>query len=203
MGSLKFRIAGLAMLASLAALIAGAPAQANLLNFSPCDGSTLSQPFLQWWDPGSYELAPSGNFEGSLAGWTLTGGAQQVPGSETFGVTGSVGSYSLSLPNGATASSPQACVDAAYPSFRFFTLSETPGTIVTASVTYTSPLGTVTVPVGVVAPTSSWEPTPVFLTGSAVPALLGNGITNVQLEFSASGGAAQIDDVFIDPWSRG
>jgi hypothetical protein len=203
MGSRSFRAAGLAMLVSTAALIAGAPAQAAPLNFSPCDNATLSQPFLQWFDASNYQLAPGGDFEGSLSGWTLTGGAQQVAGSESYGVTGSVGSYSLSLPNGASGSSPQSCVDAAYPSFRFFTRTDTPGTTVTASVTYTSPLGTLTVPVGVVRPTSSWEPTPVFPTGSVIPALLGNGITNVQLEFTATGGEAQIDDVFIDPWSRG
>ena len=63
---------------------------------------------------------PGGDFEGSLAGWTLSGGAERVAGSEPYGATGSVGSYSLELPAGASAQSPFTCVNAAYPTFRFF-----------------------------------------------------------------------------------
>ena len=48
---------------------------AGLVNTDPCDKSTLSQPFAQFGDSSSYKLVPGGDFEGSLAGWTLSGGA--------------------------------------------------------------------------------------------------------------------------------
>ena len=45
----------------------------------------------------------------------------ECPGAEPFAATGTLGSWSLSLPAGASAQSPPTCVDAAYPTIRFFT----------------------------------------------------------------------------------
>ncbi len=189
-------------LAGFGATALAAPAQAVPLDFSHCDNAALSQPFTPWADSNYYKLAPGGDFEGSLGGWSLSGGAQQVSGSESFGVTGAVGSSSLSLSDGSQASSPQSCVDAAYPDFRLFTRTDTPGTRIKVSVVYNAGLGDVTIPVGEVIPTSRWEPTLPLATGSAIPGALNGGTANVALRFSASGGSAQIDDVFIDPSGR-
>jgi hypothetical protein len=179
-------------------------AQATLLDFSQCDNSALSQPFTQWGDNGTYKLAPGADFEGALSGWSLQGGAAQGSGSESYGVTGSVGSSSLSLPAGASATSPATCVNAAYPYFRLFTRTDNPGTVVSISVVYRAPLvGSVTIPVGVVTPTSDWQPTAPMLTASAIPGLLHGGTANVQLQFTASGGTAQVDDAYVDPWGKG
>jgi hypothetical protein len=179
-------------------------AQATLLDLSQCDNSALSQPFTQWGDNGSYKLAPGADFEGALSGWSLQGGAAQGSGSESYGVTGSVGASSLNLPAGATAVSPATCVNAAYPYLRLFTRTDSPGSVVTVSVVYRAPLlGTATIPVGVVTPTSGWQPTAPLLTASAIPGLLHGGTANVQLQFTASGGAVQVDDVFVDPWGKG
>ena len=93
-------------------------AQADVANLSRCNGSTLSQPFAPWSDPSWYELAPGGDFESPA--WTLTGGAELTAGSEPYAATGTLGSSSLSLPAGASAQSPTTCVDAAYPTVRFF-----------------------------------------------------------------------------------
>ncbi len=177
-------------------------AHAALVSMDACDNSTLSQPFLPWADSDYYKLAPGGDFEGALSGWTLSGGAGQGAGSESYGVTGSVGTSSLLLPSGSDAVSPATCVNAAYPTFRFFLRSDTPGTLVTESVIYQSALGPVTIPVGTVAATDSWQPTPPMLTGSAVPGALNGGTADVQLQFTASGGSAQVDDVEVDPWGR-
>lgn len=168
-----------------------------------CDNSALSQPFTPWADFDYYKLAPGGDFEGALSGWTLSGGAGQGDVSESDGVTGSVGSSSLSLPDGANAVSPATCVNAAYPTFRFFVRGDTPGTFVTESVIYQSAWGSVTIPVGTVPVTGSWEPTPPMLTGSAIPGALNGGTANVRLQFTASGGAAQVDDVYVDPYRHG
>ena len=61
---------------------------------------------------------PGGDFESSA--WTLTGGAQLTTGSEPYAATGTLGSWSLSLPAGSSAESPSNCVDATYPTTRFF-----------------------------------------------------------------------------------
>jgi hypothetical protein len=159
----------------------------------------VSQPFAQWGDVNGYTLAPGADFEGSLANWTLQG-AQQGSGSESFGVTGSVGRYSLSLPTGAVATSPSMCVDAAYPDFRFFARSSTPGATVQVSVVYPGPVGPIKVPVGRVVAGSGWAPTQPMATGSAIAAVLGGGTAQLSLQFKASGGATQIDDIYIDPW---
>ena len=188
---------------AVAAVAIPVSAQASLVDLSHCDNSSLSQPFTQWGDPSYYKLAPGADFEGSMAGWSLQGGAAQGSGSESYGVTGSVGSSSLSLPDGSVATSPPTCVNAAYPDFRLFTRSDSPGSTVTVSVLYSAPLiGNVTIPVGVVTPTSDWQATAPMATGSAIPGLSNGGTANVSLRFSANGGTVQVDDVFVDPWGR-
>jgi len=95
-------------------------ASAALVSSGSCPAVTVSHPFASWGDSSSYELVPGGNFEGSLAGWSLAGGATRTAGSEPYGVTGTVGQSSLLLPAGASAQSPPVCVDASHPTFRFF-----------------------------------------------------------------------------------
>jgi hypothetical protein len=176
-------------------------AQASFVDLSQCDNSSLSQPFAPWVDANYYKLAPGADFEGGLAGWSLNGGASQASGSESYGVTGSVGSSSLSIPAGGSATSPQTCVNAAYPTFRLFTRTDNPGSTVAVSVVYSAPLlGTVTIPVGVVTPGTSWQPTLPMVTGSAIPGLVNGGTANISLRFTAATGTVQVDDVYVDPY---
>src|SRR3954471_14402455 len=81
--------------AAALALLPAAGASAALIDTSDCDGAHLSQPFSQWGDSNFYKLAPGGDFEGSLAGWTFAGGAKKVAGSESYHVTGGTGSYTV------------------------------------------------------------------------------------------------------------
>lgn len=178
-----------------------ASAGASLVDLSHCDNSSLSQPFAQWGDQAYYRLAPGSDFEGTLSGWALQGGARQAAGSESYGVTGSVGASSLALPAGASAVSPATCVNAAYPDFRLFTRGNA-GSSVAVSVMYNTGMGTLTIPVGVVRPTGDWQPTLPMATGSAIPGLLNGGSADVQLQFSELSGSSQIDDVFVDPFGR-
>jgi hypothetical protein len=189
-------------LGALVTLVIPAAAQASLIDLSACDNAALSQPFAPWADFNQYKLAPGADFEGSLSGWSLQGGAATTSGSESFSATGSVGADSLALPAGATATSPATCVNAAYPSFRLFTRTEDPGATVTVSVVYGTGLGTIVIPVGVVTPAGRWQPTLPMLTGSAIPGLLSGGDANVSLRFTASGGTVQIDDAYVDPHGR-
>jgi hypothetical protein len=190
----------------LAAVVAGlavgpcAVAHAALLSSGACDTSTLTQPFLRWGDSNYYKLVPGANFEGSLTGWTLSGGAKVVAGSEPYGVTGKIGSWSLSVPAGGVAQSPFTCVTAAYPTLRFFARNGGILSSVLVQVVYIDPiLGQVRIPVGTVALSGSWQPTLPMLTASAVPGTLNGGTAYVALRFTGVTGTSLLDDAFIDP----
>lgn len=189
-------LGGLSIAIVLAVGIAAArisTARAGVINLNPCNSAPLSQPFARWADPAWYELAPGGDFETSS--WALSGGAHLVPGSEPYDVTGSRGSWSLDLPAGSSGQSPTTCVDAAYPSVRFFIAG-------TGAVAVSIVAGNLVIPAGVAVATSAWQPTPVMLTTSAVVAALSGGVANVSLRITALTGAPQIDDVYVDPWCR-
>ena len=158
-----------------------------------CTPSALSQPFLPWGDLAQYELAPGGDFETGT--WALSGGATRARGSEPFAATGELGKYSLSLPQGGSAQSPLTCVNAAYPSLRFFIAGYG---VVSVSVVY----GSTVIPAGVASGTGSWAPGPLAITGSGIPGLTEGGSALVSIRLTADSGSALIDDVFVDPYSR-
>jgi hypothetical protein len=182
----------------LVACFAGS-AQAALISTGACNEAALSQPFLQWGDTNSYELVPGGDFEGSLSGWTFSGGAQPVAGGEPYDVTGSVSTRSLALPDGASAQSPFVCVNASYPTFRFLARNLGLASTVLVQVVYKTVLGSLAVPLGVVALSEEWEPTLPMLTGSVLGGVLSGGTAQVALRFTALTGSSAIDDVFVDP----
>ena len=171
-------------------------AQADLVNFGACNTSSLSQPFVRWGDPASYELAPGGAFERSS--WTLDDGAELVAGSEPYAATGTLGSSSLSLPAGSSARSPLTCVDAAYPSLRFFIAG-------TGSVEVSVADGSLKIPVGIAVAGGNWQPTMVMVMyiDSVVFGATSGGTAQVSLRLTALTGDPVIDDVFVDPWNRG
>lgn len=210
-GSLAFpriprRLLPLGLFCALAvAIIPAASAQATaLINTDACDNAALTQPFAQFGDSNNYKLVPGADFEGSLAGWTLTHGAVRVAGSEPWGATGVVGKSSLYLPPGASAQSPYSCVDAAYPAFRLFGRNNGLLSIVAVSIVYKEPLlGATAVPVGTIALTGNWTPSARMLTAAAVQGVVSGLLTGqtpqVALRFTALTGSSEIDDVFIDP----
>jgi hypothetical protein len=177
------------------------PAGAALISTGACSNATLSQPFARWGDASTYELVPGGDFESSLAGWTLSG-ATRVSGSEPYGATGAVGADSLALPTGASAQSPYVCVNASYPTFRFFARNGGLLSTVLVQVVYKTLLGPVALPLGTVALSGAWQPTLPMLTGSLVGALLSGGAAQAALRFTALTGSSRIDDVFVDPRMR-
>ena len=187
----------------LFSVLSAAPAQAALINTGACDSAPLTTPFASWGDTNQYKLVPGGSFESGLAGWTLSGGARLTSGSEPYGATGSVGSYSLYLPAGSSVQTPLTCVNASYPSMRFFARNLGVLSTVVVSLLYKDPLlGLLPLPVGPVVLSSQWQPTLPMLTLSAVPGLLTGGTSQVALRFTALTGSSQIDDVFVDPRMR-
>ncbi len=187
--------AGLGLIA-----LPGAPAHAAVISTDACDNAALTQPFQAWGDSELYKPAPGGFFQAGQAGWTLGGGASIVAGGEPWNVSHSAAPASLRLTSGASAQSPFTCVDAAYPTFRFFGRTAGPASAVLVSVVYDEPLlGQVAVPVGVDALSSAWAPSAPMLTASAVTAALADGTTGVALRFTELTGTSQIDDVYVDP----
>jgi len=179
-----------------------ASARAALISTTACDNAPLTQPFARWGDTNPYKRVPGGNFEGSLAGWKLTGGAHVVSGNESFGVAG--GTHSLYLPAGASATTPLTCVNAAYPTARFFAKNDGLLSNVVVQLLYKDPVvGLVPIPAGTATLSWSWSPTLPMLTLSAVPGLLDGGTAQVALRFTALLGPSQIDDIFIDPRMKG
>jgi hypothetical protein len=194
------RLVGAVISALGIAVLSGAPARAALINTDACDSAALSQPFSQWNDSSEYKLVPGGSFENSASGWTLGHGASIVKGSEPFGAAGSVGASSVNLPAGASVTSPFTCVDAAYPTFRFFARNNGLLATVLVSVVYKLPLlGQAAVPVGTVALSSKWSPSLPMLTASVLTGLLHGGTAPMAVRFTAVTGSSQIDDVFVDP----
>src|SRR5436305_7253622 len=97
--------------ASLGAVAVPAANAGVLVASAPsCATEHLSQPFAGFGDSASYTPVPGGSFESGSADWTLSGGAKVVTGNETYKVGGAGDSRSLSLPAGATATSPAICV---------------------------------------------------------------------------------------------
>jgi hypothetical protein len=168
--------------------------RAGLINLETCNTAAHSQPFAPWGDTASYELVPGGDFE--TPAWTLSGQAQRVPGSEPYAATGTLGSWSLELPAGSSAQSPSTCVDAAYPTLRFFIAGN-------GLVAVTIVSDGLDIPTGVAVASSNWQPTPVEITGSALTAALSNGVAKVSVRLTTLVGDPRLDDVFIDPWYRG
>jgi hypothetical protein len=170
-----------------------------------CPGTT-GTPFAPWGDTDSYMLAPTGDFEAtsfaSAGGWTLTGGAAQVAGSETFGVHAKTDSHSLSIPAGATATTPAICVNVNDPTIRLFATRGNTGSTLNVDVIATLVNGvSVTIPLAKLQAGSAWAPTPAIYFHANVFALKSlNGQTSVRFRFTSAGNAGfKIDDLYLDP----
>ena len=105
----------------VAASITAATATAGNLedSASSCSSQVLEQPFKRWLDPAKYFLVPGGSFEDGAPGWQLKG-SSVVDGNESFVVHGAKDDSSLSIPNGASATTPAMCVTLLHPDLRFF-----------------------------------------------------------------------------------
>jgi hypothetical protein len=85
-----------------------------------CVFPSSSALFQPWADTNSYFIAPGGDFEAGLSGWSAAGGAGVVSGNESYNV-GRAGSSSLGLPTtSSVVSTPTMCVTSNAPVFRMF-----------------------------------------------------------------------------------
>jgi hypothetical protein len=200
-------VAIVAVAAALASFGASAaPASAGLLVTTArnCSANTLSQPFAGLGDSAWYTDVPGGSFESGAPAWTLSGGAQIVSGNEPWNVGGKTHTRSLSLPAGATATSPAMCVGLGEPTLRYFAKASSllglTGAMTVEVLTETSLGVVVPVPLLPGALTNSWKPgltTPVI--ANLLPLLPGQK-TAVAFRFHALTGSWGLDDVYVDPY---
>jgi hypothetical protein len=204
----KLRIGSTAVIGGAALFLSAAAASANVLAPSApsCDAQPLSTPFAPWMDLAEYTPLSGGGFETSLGGWRLTGGAQVAAGNESFNVTGP-GSFSLSLPAGASATSPPICVGVQHPTMRFFAKSNGGGllgvSLMRVDVLFDNNLGVVSsLPIGLVTGSASWQPTlPLSVLANLLSAYPGDR-TAIAFRFTPLLGTMGIDDIEVDPYQR-
>ena len=83
-----------------------------------CSYPDAEQVFAPWKDKGWYQLAPDGGLAEGGNGWTLEDGAELVADPDARSHEGAQEETAVSLPFGASATSPPVCVDETTPSFR-------------------------------------------------------------------------------------
>ncbi len=190
-----------ALAAAASTLVQAAPA--NAAETTACNAGALSTPFSKWGDQNLYTLVPGGHFEASEAAWTLSGKAELASGAEPWAVTGSLGKYSLSIPQGGSAESPFMCVTPEDRTLRFFDRGEAAGGSLVANIVFETAKGNVVKKTGTVSPGTSWAPSEIFHTGAAVAAAIKGGEhVYLALQFESVKGTTRVDDVFLDPRHR-
>lgn len=205
----SLRLGATALLAGAAFALSTASASAGALVASApsCDEQSLAKTFLPWLDVADYTPLPGGDFETGGEGWSFAGGAAIAAGNSPYQVGGG-GSSSLSVPAGGSATSATICVGIEHPTIRFFAKRTSGGTLSLASlrvdVLFEDATGSVvSLPVGSVLSTGSWQPTlPMAIVANLLP-LLPNEATPVAFRFAAQGNASwSVDDVWVDPYYR-
>jgi hypothetical protein len=205
----KLRLGSTAGIGAAALFLSAASASAGLLapSAASCDAQPLSTPFSRWGDLAKYTPLSGGSFETSAAGWTLTGGAQVAPGSESWEVDGP-GSSSLSVPVGSSATSPPICVGVEHPTMRFFAKTKAHGLlglppVMRVDVVFQNNLGLVSsLPIGVVLGSNEWLPTLAMTNLANLLAVEPGDHTAVAFHFTSITGTMSIDDVEVDPYQR-
>jgi hypothetical protein len=189
------------------AMIAAPAAHANPLSllFEGCGGQPESQVFAPWGDYNEYTPVPGGNFESGLP-WVLTGGAHAVSGNESYNVAG--GTHSLSLPAGSSAYSPASCTSLAHPTVRFFARNTgAPTSRLDVEALYPGLLGGVAVAdLGDITASSNWEPSAtkqLLITNLLATLSLDQTVIAFRFVPVDKTGNWSIDDVYLDPFSRG
>jgi hypothetical protein len=179
---------------TIAMAIGAAPASAGLGLACP---SPTSTPFAAWSDYAYYAFAPDGGFEAGASGWSLGGGARVVAGNESFYVHSKTDRVSLSLPAGASATTPGMCISLLSSKMRFVARGDS-GSKVKVQIIYRGLLSNVLgiLDGGTYSTGGSWKPSPqIGMLGGVLPLLT----SSVSFRFTAVGVAAAIDDVYLDP----
>jgi hypothetical protein len=171
-----------------------------------CPSTPTTKAFQAFGDSANYSLAPNGAFETGTSGWTLSG-ASTATGNESYKVHGAADTKSLVINPTGTAVSPAFCVSVDHPTFRFF-LRRTSGTWGSLGVRlrWRDATGhTNDTTVASIDQPGAWKPTQPLQLASTLPLWQSGQTLSVQIVFDPEdfGGAFAIDDVYIDPYTRG
>jgi len=194
----KHRLAIVALATAMFVLGLAACATSAL---AACSYPEAEQVFTPWNDNGYYQLAPDGTLAGGGTGWTLEDGAELVSEGNARGHAGSEEETALSLPFGATATSPPFCVDATTPNFRFMmrNIGDKGGKL-RVTVTYANTRKVVKAKNSDVhADLEEWAPTPSLKleTGDEPE-------REARITFTAKDPKSNylVDDLYVDPFAR-
>jgi hypothetical protein len=179
---------------AIAMAVGAAPAAAGLGIACP---SPTSMAFAGWKDYSYYAFSPDGGFEGGGSGWTFSGGAKVVSGNESFFVHSAADKLSLSLPAGASATSPPMCISLLSSKMRFLSRGNA-GSKIKVQIIYRGLLSSVlgVFDGGTISPSGAWNASPELgMLGGTLPLLT----ASVSFRFTAVGAAASVDDVYLDP----
>lgn len=169
------------------------------------------QAFAKFGDLADYWLAPGGDFESPMSGWSLSN-ARVVRGNDSTGVLG--GGRSLALGVGlisgqSTATSPPFCVSAAHPTFRYLLKADGAVGALSTFIRYRAADGStreeqVRSRTATTLLPGQWKPSDLQPLATKIPMNAVGGVAVVQLVFrtpiSVVGAGYQIDNVLVDPY---
>ena len=170
-----------------------APGKAAVL----CGGSAGQHVFMPWLDAFSYNLSPGGSFEAGSPAWSLSDGAALAKENESFYLNSTTDNRSLTLPTGASATSPTFCISATQLDLRL--LAKGNGTV-RVDILGKSLLGLGLLQSQKVTVGSKWSPSPILLFTNGLQSLLSGGTGSVAIRVTTLTGSVQVDDVYVDPF---
>lgn len=194
------------LLTVVAAALAVSGLAAATAQGASCPYYGAEQVFKPWGDAKYYVLAPNGGFEAGSLGWTLRNGAETVPGNESFYLNDPSDERSLSLPAGSSAVSPPICMSLDTPVFRLLARNTgDPSSTLRVEATYWL-LGLIrTKTLSTIKAGPNWAPSQQMSTVLTLSTIVGTLIPSaIQIRITpvGSGGKWQVDDLYIDPFSR-
>jgi hypothetical protein len=174
---------------------------------APGCSTPTTQAFLFAYDRSSYVLAPGGNLEGTLPGWSLTGGASAVAGSAPAVTGARLGAKSLLIPSGGSVTTAPMCVGAHSPYFRFQARNTGAAGSLKVEVLYLDgPRYTGERETGYVTAGTTWSATRRLSLAQGVMDVNGWSTSQATVAFRFTpvgyGARWQVDDLYVDPFRR-
>jgi hypothetical protein len=165
------------------------------------------QAFLFANDRKDYVLAPGGNVEGALSGWSLTGGATPVAGGAPAVTGAAAGTKSLLIPSGGSVTTAPMCVAAHSPFFRFQARNTGAAGSLKVEVLYLDgPKYTGERETGSVTAGAAWATTNRLSLSQGIMGVNGSSTSQATIAFRftpvGTGGRWQVDDLYVDPYRR-
>lgn len=161
-----------------------------------CSSHELAQEFLSVHDRSWYTLAHGGGFEGSLgAEHAFAGGAGLVAEQNPY----RAGTTSVRIPAGGSVTTLATCVTQGYPYMRFFARAAGAAAKLDVEILYADGSSK---PMGSVNAGPAWEATRRLSLAQGQFNTQDGETTTARFRFTVRGGAALVDDVYIDPFMK-